>query len=72
MPHFVIFNRHCFNGVTRYNQNGEFNGYGANTKRPTRHAEMEAFWLMTYQKTLPFASGDFASVIERLVKTMIL
>ncbi|HDI6118167.1 TPA: Dam family site-specific DNA-(adenine-N6)-methyltransferase, partial [Escherichia coli] len=26
---FLYLNRHCFNGVTRYNQNGEFNvGYG--------------------------------------------
>ncbi|EFB4571133.1 Dam family site-specific DNA-(adenine-N6)-methyltransferase, partial [Escherichia coli] len=41
---FLYLNRHCFNGVTRYNQNGEFNvGYGKYKAPYFPHAEMEAF-----------------------------
>ncbi len=62
---FLYLNRHCFNGVTRYNQNGEFNvGYGKYKAPYFPHAEMEAFLADDVLKNTSFVSGDFASVIE--------
>ncbi|HEI4030197.1 TPA: Dam family site-specific DNA-(adenine-N6)-methyltransferase [Escherichia coli] len=62
---FLYLNRHCFNGVTRYNQNGEFNvGYGKYKAPYFPHAEMEAFLANDVIKNTSFVSGDFAGVIE--------
>ncbi|EPS0743949.1 Dam family site-specific DNA-(adenine-N6)-methyltransferase [Escherichia coli] len=62
---FLYLNRHCFNGVTRYNQNGEFNvGYGKYKAPYFPHAEMEAFLADDVLKNTSFVSGDFAGVIE--------
>ncbi|HEA1397753.1 TPA: Dam family site-specific DNA-(adenine-N6)-methyltransferase [Escherichia coli] len=62
---FLYLNRHCFNGVTRYNQNGEFNvGYGKYKAPYFPHAEMEAFLADDVLKNTSFVSGDFAGVIK--------
>ncbi|HGU8391445.1 TPA: Dam family site-specific DNA-(adenine-N6)-methyltransferase [Escherichia coli] len=62
---FLYLNRHCFNGVTRYNQNGKFNvGYGKYKAPYFPHAEMEAFLADDVLKNTSFVSGDFAGVIE--------
>ncbi|HHK9305410.1 TPA: Dam family site-specific DNA-(adenine-N6)-methyltransferase [Escherichia coli] len=62
---FLYLNRHCFNGVTRYNQKGEFNvGYGKYKAPYFPHAEMEAFLADDVLKNTSFVSGDFAGVIE--------
>ncbi|WP_407236914.1 Dam family site-specific DNA-(adenine-N6)-methyltransferase [Escherichia coli] len=62
---FLYLNRHCFNGVTRYNQNGEFNvGYGKYKAPYFPHAEMEAFLADDVLKNTSFVTGDFAGVIE--------
>lgn len=62
---FLYLNRHCFNGVTRYNQNGEFNvGYGKYKAPYFPHAEMEAFLADDVLENTSFVSGDFAGVIE--------
>lgn len=62
---FLYLNRHCFNGVTRYNQNGEFNvGYGKYKAPYFPHAEMKAFLADDVLKNTSFVSGDFAGVIE--------
>lgn len=62
---FLYLNRHCFNGVTRYNQNGEFNvGYGKYKAPYFPHAEMVAFLADDVLKNTSFVSGDFAGVIE--------
>ena len=62
---FLYLNRHCLNGVTRYNQNGEFNvGYGKYKAPYFPHAEREAFLADDVLKNTSFVSGDFAGVIE--------
>ncbi|EIV8225856.1 TPA: Dam family site-specific DNA-(adenine-N6)-methyltransferase [Escherichia coli] len=62
---FLYLNRHCFNGVTRYNRKGEFNvGYGKQKSPYFPLAEMEAFLDDDISKYSEFVSGDFAGVIE--------
>ncbi|HCN2251089.1 TPA: Dam family site-specific DNA-(adenine-N6)-methyltransferase [Escherichia coli] len=62
---FLYLNRHCFNGVTRYNRKGEFNvGYGKQKSPHFPLAEMEAFLADDISKYSEFVSGDFAGVIE--------
>ncbi|EPN5319578.1 Dam family site-specific DNA-(adenine-N6)-methyltransferase [Escherichia coli] len=62
---FLYLNRHCFNGVTRYNRKGEFNvGYGKQKSPYFPLAEMEAFLADDISKYSEFVSGDFAGVIE--------
>lgn len=60
---FLFLNRHCFNGLTRYNQAGEFNvGYGKYKTPYFPLQEMEAF--LGAQGRSEFVCGDFAAVIE--------
>lgn len=62
---FLYLNRHCFNGVTRYNRKGKFNvGYGKQKSPYFPLAEMEAFLDDDISKYSEFVSGDFAGVIE--------
>ncbi|HFU7897110.1 TPA: Dam family site-specific DNA-(adenine-N6)-methyltransferase [Escherichia coli] len=60
---FLFLNRHCFNGLTRYNQAGEFNvGYGKYKTPYFPLHEMEAF--LGAEGRSEFVCGDFAAVIE--------
>nr|WP_322559989.1 Dam family site-specific DNA-(adenine-N6)-methyltransferase [uncultured Escherichia sp.] len=60
---FLFLNRHCFNGLTRYNQAGEFNvGYGKYKTPYFPLQEMEAF--LGAEGRSEFVCGDFAGVIE--------
>lgn len=60
---FLFLNRHCFNGLTRYNQAGEFNvGYGKYKTPYFPLQEMEAF--LGAKGRSEFVCGDFAAVIE--------
>lgn len=60
---FLFLNRHCFNGLTRYNQAGEFNvGYGKYKTPYFPLQEMEAF--LVAEGRSEFVCGDFAAVIE--------
>lgn len=60
---FLFLNRHCFNGLTRYNQAGEFNvGYGKYKTPYFPLQEMEAFH--GAEGRSEFVCGDFAAVIE--------
>ncbi|EQB3454417.1 Dam family site-specific DNA-(adenine-N6)-methyltransferase [Escherichia coli] len=60
---FLFLNRHCFNGLTRYNQAGEFNvGYGKYKTPYFPLQEMEAF--LGAEGQSEFVCGDFAAVIE--------
>ncbi|WP_413181998.1 Dam family site-specific DNA-(adenine-N6)-methyltransferase [Escherichia coli] len=60
---FLFLNRHCFNGLTRYNQAGEFNvGYGKYKTPYFPLQEMEAF--LGAEGRYEFVCGDFAAVIE--------
>ncbi|HDS7864498.1 TPA: Dam family site-specific DNA-(adenine-N6)-methyltransferase [Escherichia coli] len=60
---FLFLNRHCFNGLTRYNQAGEFNvGYGKYKTPYFPLQEMEAF--LSAEGRSEFVCGDFAAVIE--------
>ncbi|HFV0445976.1 TPA: Dam family site-specific DNA-(adenine-N6)-methyltransferase [Escherichia coli] len=60
---FLFLNRHCFNGLTRYNQAGEFNvGYGKYKTPYFPLQEMEAFLGAEWRSE--FVCGDFAAVIE--------
>lgn len=59
---FLYLNRHCFNGLTRYNRHKHFNvGYGKYQAPYFPLAEMEEF-LATADKC-EFVCGDFSSVI---------
>lgn len=58
-----VLNRHCFNGLTRYNRAGEFNvGYGKYKTPYFPLQEMEAF--LGAEGRSEFVCGDFAAVIE--------
>ncbi|MCZ9075310.1 Dam family site-specific DNA-(adenine-N6)-methyltransferase, partial [Escherichia albertii] len=60
---FLFLNRHCFNGLTRYNQAGEFNvGYGKYKTPYFPLQEMEAF--LGAEGRSEFVCGDFSAVIE--------
>ncbi len=60
---FLFLNRHCFNGLTRYNQAGEFNvGYGKYKTPYFPLQEMKAF--LGAEGRSEFVCGDFAAVIE--------
>ncbi|EFI2795955.1 Dam family site-specific DNA-(adenine-N6)-methyltransferase [Escherichia coli] len=60
---FLFLNRHCYNGLTRYNQAGEFNvGYGKYKSTHFPLQEMEAF--LGAEGRSEFVCGDFAAVIE--------
>ncbi|MCZ8702677.1 Dam family site-specific DNA-(adenine-N6)-methyltransferase [Escherichia albertii] len=60
---FLFLNRHCFNGLTRYNQAGEFNvGYGKYKTPYFPLQEMESF--LGAEGRSEFVCGDFAVVIE--------
>ena len=59
---FIYLNRHCFNGLTRYNLKGEFNvGYGKYKKPYFPLEEMEGF--LSLADRLTFSCGSFADVI---------
>jgi DNA adenine methylase len=60
---FVYLNRHCFNGLTRYNKKGQFNvPFGKYSSPYFPRKEMENFKEVFEQKHLVcITSGDFAS-----------
>ncbi|MDV1094972.1 Dam family site-specific DNA-(adenine-N6)-methyltransferase (plasmid) [Raoultella ornithinolytica] len=60
---FLYLNRHCFNGLIRYNLKGHFNvGYGKYKAPYFPLIEMEAF--LGESDKCKFVNGDFGGVIE--------
>ncbi len=58
---FVYLNRHCFNGLTRYNRKNQFNvPYGKYKAPYFPEKEMKNFIHTFKQKNVVFSSGDFA------------
>lgn len=59
---FVYLNRHCFNGLTRYNKSGEFNVPFGKYKSPYfPRKEMENFISVFAGQSVEFSVGDFAN-----------
>lgn len=59
---FLYLNRHCFNGLVRYNLKGRFNvGFGKYKAPYFPHIEMEAF--LGESDKCKFVCGDFGGVI---------
>jgi DNA adenine methylase len=59
---FVYLNRHCFNGLTRYNKSGEFNvPYGKYKAPYFPQKEMKNFKEIFSYRNVQFFSGDFAN-----------
>lgn len=59
---FVYLNRHCFNGLTRYNKSGQFNVPFGKYKAPYfPKKEMENFKEVFSYRNAQFFSGDFAN-----------
>mgnify|MGYP003344501462 FL=1 len=59
---FVYLNRHCFNGLTRYNKSGEFNVPFGKYKSPYfPRKEMENFISVFTGQSVEFSAGDFAA-----------
>jgi DNA adenine methylase len=59
---FVYLNRHCFNGLTRYNRSNQFNvPYGKYKSPYFPRKEMENFRNTFKNENVSFYSGDFAN-----------
>lgn len=59
---FVYLNRHCFNGLTRYNKSNQFNvPYGKYKMPYFPREEMNNFVKEFQQKNVMFYNGDFAN-----------
>jgi DNA adenine methylase len=59
---FLYLNRHCFNGLTRYNRSNEFNVPFGKYKSPYfPRKEMESFNEVFSYRKVQFFSGDFAN-----------
>jgi DNA adenine methylase len=60
---FIYLNRHCFNGLCRYNSKGGYNvPFGRYTKPVYPEKEMRDFYLKSRMAT--FQQADFRSVME--------
>lgn len=62
---FLYLNRHCFNGLCRYNASGGFNvPFGRYTKPYFPEAELRAF--IAKSDRIELMSGDFADVFTKI------
>lgn len=59
---FLYLNRHCYNGLCRYNLKGEFNVPFGRYKRPY-FPERELFWFAEKAKKATFICGSYEQVI---------
>jgi DNA adenine methylase len=61
---FIYLNRHCFNGLCRYNGKGEFNvPFGRYTKPMLPEPELLNFW--SKSQAAKFEVADFANTMNR-------
>lgn len=66
---FVYLNRHCFNGICRYNQKGEFNvPHGKYKKVYFPKAELIAFSNKLISTPVELVRADFSAVIENATR----
>ncbi len=71
---FVYLNRHCFNGLTRYNRKNQFNvPYGKYKKPYFPEKEMKNIKSFLQSKNVVFSSGDFAQpeLYNHLIDNMV-
>ena len=61
---FVYLNRHCFNGLCRYNSKGEFNVPFGRYSKPTLQ-EKEMFYFHEKSKHAVFEVADFLTTMEK-------
>jgi DNA adenine methylase len=61
---FIYLNRHCFNGLCRYNAKGEFNvPFGRYVRPVLPERELLNFWVKSQSTT--FAVADFVTTMNR-------
>ena len=63
----LYLNRHCFNGLVRYNSRGSFNvPFGRYIRPYFPEKELRAFWRKTRKTDTIFAAEDFRAVFAKL------
>lgn len=66
---FVYLNRHCFNGLIRYNQKGEFNSPIGDYENPrVPRSKIYDFYQVIGRNNVEFYNKDFESVFSKILQ----